>query len=118
MSLLHLIGISSLIFIIVFLLSHFSKISSSIPSIAYRLVVSGIVTLTIFLCLLAPSKLWLWTFNFFFMWYLKGVLENNLEQMNHRKSRELLYKSYKSKSSEAVNKRDIEPNTKKVEDQI
>ena len=52
------------------------------------------------------------------MWYLKGVLENNLEQMNHRKSRELLYKSYKSKSSEAVNKRDIEPNTKKVEDKF
>ena len=52
------------------------------------------------------------------MWYLKGVLENNLEQMNQRKSRELLYKSYKSKSNEAVNKRDIEPNTKKVEDKI
>ena len=118
MSLLFLIGLSLLIFIIVFLLSHLSKIYSSIPSIPYRLIVSGIVTLTIFLCLLAPSKLWLWTFNFFFMWYLKGVLENNLEQMNHRKSRELLYKSYKSKSSEAVNKRDIEPNTKKVEDQI
>ena len=52
------------------------------------------------------------------MWYLKGVLENNLEQMNQRKSRELLYKSYKFKSNEAVNKRGIEPNTKKVEDKI
>lgn len=118
MSLLYLIGLSSLIFIIVFLLSHLSKIYSSIPSIPYRLIVSGIVTLTIFLCLLAPSKLWLWTFNFFFMWYLKGVLENNLEQMNQRKSRELLYKSYKPKSNEAMNKGDIDPDTKKVEDLI
>ncbi len=95
-SLLNPIGLWSLIFIIVFLLSYLSKISSSIPSTAYRLIVSGIVTLTIFLCLLAPSKLWLWTFNFFFMWYLKGVIENNLDQRNNRKSRELLYKSYKS----------------------
>ena len=115
---LHLIGISSLVFIIVFFLSNLSKISSSIPSTAYRLIVSGIVTSTIFLCLLAPSKLWLWTFNFFFMWYLKGVLENNLEQKNQRKSRELLYKSYKPKSNEAMNKGDIETDTKKVEDQI
>ena len=118
MSLLYLIGLSSLIFIIVFLLSHLSKIYSSIPSIPYRLIVSGIVTSTIFLCLLAPSKLWLWTFNFFFMWYLKGVLENNLEQKNHRKSRELLYKSYKSEYNKTIDKRDVEPNTKKVEDKI
>ena len=118
MSLLYLIGLSSLIFIIVFLLSHLSKIYSSIPSTPYRLIVSGIVTLTIFLCLLAPSKLWLWTFNFFFLWYLKGVIENNLEQRNNRKSRELLYKSYKSECNNATDERDIEPNTKKVEHKI
>ena len=52
------------------------------------------------------------------MWYLKGVLENNLEQKNQRKSRELLYKSYKPKSNEAMNKGDMEPDTKKVEDLI
>ena len=118
MSLLYLIGLSSLIFIIVFLLSHLSKIYSSIPSIPYRLIVSGIVTSTIFLCLLAPSKLWLWTFNFFFMWYLKGVIENNLEQRNNRKSRELLYKSYKSEYNKETDKQDDEPNTKKVEGKI
>ena len=118
MSLLYLMGLSSLIFIIVFLLSHLSKIYSSIPSIPYRLIVSGIVTLTIFLCLLAPSKMWLWSFNFFFMWYLKGVIENNLEQRIDRESRELLYKSYKSEYNEGTDKQEIEPNTKKVEDQI
>ena len=52
------------------------------------------------------------------MWYLKGVIENNLKQRNDRKSRELLYKSYKPKSNEAMNKGDIETDTKKVEDQI
>ena len=52
------------------------------------------------------------------MWYLKGVIENNLEQRNSRKSRELLYKSYKSEYNKAAYKREIEPNTKKVEDQI
>ena len=52
------------------------------------------------------------------MWYLKGVIENNLKQRSDRKSRELLYKSYKSEYKERTDKRDIEPNTKKVEDQI
>ena len=52
------------------------------------------------------------------MWYLKGVIENNLEQRNNRKSRELLYKSYKSEYNKATDKRDVEPNTKKVEDKI
>ena len=52
------------------------------------------------------------------MWYLKGVIENNLEQRNNRKSRELLYKSYKSEYKERTDKRRIEPNTKEVENQI
>ena len=52
------------------------------------------------------------------MWYLKGVIENNFEQRKNRKTRELLYKSYKSKYNEATDKRDIEPNNKKVEHKI
>ena len=87
-----------IIFFISFVITFFIKNNSPISSIFNRLISSGLISLTFLLCLLLPSKSWIWIFNLFFMFYIKSVIENNMDQKNKRILREKMYKSYKTKS--------------------
>ena len=87
-----------IIFFISFIITFFIKNNSPIPSIINRLILSGLISLTFLFCLLLPSKSWIWIFNLFFMFYIKSVIENNIDQKNKRILREKIYESYKTKS--------------------
>ena len=52
------------------------------------------------------------------MWYLKGVIENNLEQRNKENQENYFINHINLNIMRLTDKRDIEPNTKKVEDKI
>ena len=67
-----------IIFFISFIITFFIKNNSSMSPIINRLISSGLISLTFLLCLLLPSKSWIWIFNLFFMFYIKSVIENNL----------------------------------------
>ena len=87
-----------IIFFISFVITFFIKNNSSMSPIINRLILSGLISLTFLLCLFLPSKSWIWIFNLFFMFYIKSVIENNMEQKNKRILREKIYESYKTKS--------------------
>jgi len=85
-------------FFISFITTFFMKNNSPISSLSNRLILSGLITLTFLLCLLFPSKSWIWIFNLFFMFYIKNVIENNMDQKNKRILRQKMYESYKNRS--------------------
>ena len=86
------------IFFISFIITLFMKNNSPISSMSNRLILSGLITLTFLLCLLFSSKSWIWIFNLFFMFYIKNVIENNMDQKNKRILRQKMYESYKNRS--------------------
>ena len=86
-----------LVFFTSFITTLFIKVDSPISSIINRLIISGLISLTFSFCLIFPSKSWIWIFNMFFMFYIKSVIENNIDQKNKRILREKIYESYKTK---------------------
>ena len=96
------IAATSLIFILSFMITFLTKNKSPIPSILNCLIVSGMISFILFLCILFPSKSWIWIFSLFFMYYVKSVIENNMDQKMKRVLREKIYESYKNKSDKEV----------------
>ena len=87
-----------IIFSISFIITFFIKNNSPMSPITNRLILSGLISSTFLLCLFLPSKSWIWIFNLSFMFYIKSVIENNIDQKNKRILREKMYESYKNKS--------------------
>ena len=86
-----------LTFFISFIITFFTKNNSPVSLISNCIITSGLISLTSFFCLLYPSKSWISIFNLIFMFYIKSVIENNMDQKNKRIIREKMYKSYKNR---------------------